>query len=92
MMSHHVSVYVHLQTGQTGGMFRKRLTLHRQHIKNLNYAILGVSKHIADCARNIKPPFSASPILQLSPRSTRQHRERTEERIITLLQPQLNKQ
>ena len=62
MMSHHVSVYVHLQTGQTGGMFRKRLTLHRQHIKNLNYAILGVSKHIADCARNIKQ----APFLSLS--------------------------
>ena len=59
--------------GQTGGMFRKRLTLHRQHINNLNYAILGVSRHIANCAKNIKPPFSASPIVQyyrLAPHGT----------------------
>lgn len=76
--------------GQTGGMFRKRLTLHRQHINNLNYAILGVSKHIASCAKGVKPPFLASPILQLPPRSTRTHREQTEKRIIAMLRPQLN--
>ena len=77
--------------GQTGGMFRKRLTLHRQHINNLHYAILDVSKHIATCAKNRNPPFLASPILKLPARSTKEHRERKERAIIAMLRPQLNK-
>ena len=77
--------------GQTGGMFRKRLTLHRQHINNPQYAILEVSRHIATCAKSLKPPFSASPILKLSPRCTREHREEREKGLISFLKPQLNK-
>jgi hypothetical protein len=77
--------------GQTGGMFRKRLTLHRQHIANPRYAILEVSKHIANCAKDIVPPFSASPILKLSPHCSRRHRENKENAIISMLSPQLNR-
>lgn len=40
-------------------MFRKRLILHRQHISHLNFAIFGVIKKIATCAKNQNPPFSA---------------------------------
>ena len=81
----------HFYIGQTGGMIRKRLTLHRQHINNPNYAILEVSKHIATCAGNQNLPFLASPILKLSARSTREHRERKERNIISFLKPKFNK-
>ena len=76
--------------GQTGGMFRTRMTLHRQHINHPHYAMLNVSRHIASCARGVIPKFSASPIMQLSPRCTRYHREKQEQWVISLLQPKLN--
>ena len=77
--------------GQTDGMFRKRLTLYRQHINNPNYAILEVSKHIAVCARNQNLPFLASPILKVSVCSIREHRERKERNIISFLKTKFNK-
>ena len=81
----------HFYIGQTGGMFRKRLTLHRQHINRPQYAILDVSKHITICANNISPQFLAAPILQMPPHCTRGHRERKEQHLISFLKPQLNK-
>ena len=50
--------------GQTGGLFRQRLTLHRQHINEPQYAILDVSRHIAQCSAGRPVKFAASPILQ----------------------------
>ena len=76
--------------GQTGGMFRNRLTLHRQHIAQPRYAILNVSRHIASCANNLRKKFLASPIIQLSPHLNKNDRELKEKKIIDMLNPRLN--
>ena len=76
--------------GQTGDMFRKRLTLHRQHIYQPQYAILNVSKHITRCCMNRELKFKASPILSLPPWYNKGQRERKEKDLISLLRPELN--
>jgi len=76
--------------GQTGNMFRNRLTLHRQHIAQPCYAILNVSKHIASCTKNVQTKFQASPIIQLSPHSNKNDRELKEKQLIEMLHPRLN--
>ena len=65
--------------GQTGGLFRQWLTLHRQHINQPQYAILDVSRHIAQSSAGRPVKFAASPILQLSARAGRRHSERKEQ-------------
>ena len=76
--------------GQTGDMFCRRLTLHRQHINKPEYAILHVSKHISRCCMNSNKKFEASPILSLPPWYNKLQRERKENDLISLLRPELN--
>ena len=77
--------------GQTGGMFRTRITIHRQHILHPHYAILNVSKHIASCASEHEVKFMAAPIYQLPPQCSKYHREKKDEFFISMLKPPLNK-
>ena len=64
--------------------------LHRQHIYQLNYAILRVSTHIASRCAGKTTKFAASPIMQISTRSrlNRLHRERKEKEVISLSRPE----
>ena len=43
-------------------MLRRRVTLHRQHIKTPQYRILGVNRHTAECGRG---NFSVTPFYVL---------------------------
>ena len=76
--------------GQTGDIFRNRLTIHRQQIDHEEYTILNMSKHIARCARNLTSKFEAAPIYLFNANASRIEREKKEADFISLLKPQLN--
>ena len=76
--------------GQTGDIFRNRLTVHRQQMFRPEYRILGMSKHIASCGSSLSKKFEAAPLYQMSPSKTKVDREAMERRIIELLKPALN--
>lgn len=73
--------------GQTGDMFRNRMTVHRQQITHKKYAILNVSRHISMCAAN---RFEAAPIYKLCPSASKFQREKKEQEFISMLRPKLN--
>ena len=73
--------------GQTGDVFRHRLTVHRQQINDSRYCVLCVSKHITSCGGG---HFSDIPFFQLSPDANRLDRESKEAMFINLFHPCLN--
>ena len=78
--------------GQTGDVFRTRITVHRQQISSEAYRVLAVSRHIAQCARGpLNINFEAAPIYQMHPSASRMDRELKEQHFISMLCPPLNK-
>ena len=75
--------------GQTGGPLQKRMTVHRQHVRDRRYRILPVSKHISECAANLDPPFKVFPFYKVINMSEIE-RETKEQYFITKLRPKLN--
>jgi hypothetical protein len=71
--------------GQTSLVFRKRITLHRQHINHPNYSILSVSNHIRMCGGK----FSVLPIYFVDSACS-YVLEKMENYFITYLKPTLN--
>ena len=51
--------------GETGDSLRHRMTVHRQQIRDPTTRMLGVSKHIAECAKDIKPNFTVFPFYKV---------------------------
>ena len=83
--SHCKEIYI----GQTGGPLQKRMTVHRQHVRDIRYRILPVSKHIAECAAGIDPPFKVFPFYKTID-MTDIERESKEQFFISKLKPKLN--
>ena len=44
--------------GETGDVLRKRVTVHKQQIRDPRTRMLGVSKHIGKCAVELTPQFT----------------------------------
>ena len=76
--------------GETGGILRNRMTLHRQHIREKKYQILNVSKHISICAKGISPEFHVVPFYKLKTDNENQ-RKIKEKHFIDIFQPELNR-
>lgn len=76
--------------GQSGDLCRSRVRVHRQHINTISPLSLHVSRHIAECAKNIYPQFKILPIYKMRTESL-QERLEMEKRFITMLKPSLNR-
>ena len=72
--------------GETGGMLKDRMTLHRQHINNAQYRTLGVSKHISLCGSG---KYTVTPFYRLY-NSNDDSRRQKESDFIKLFKPTLN--
>ena len=68
----------HNYIGETGDVLRNRATVHKQQIRDLHTRILGVSKHIDECAAGLTPQFTIFPFYKiLSPSEVmRKNKER----------------
>ena len=68
----------HNYTGETGDVLRNRVTVHKQQIKDPHTRMLGVSKHIDECAAGLTPQFTIFPFYKiLSPSEViRKNKER----------------
>ena len=50
----------HNYIGETGDVLRNRVTVHKQQIRDPHTRMLGVSKHIDECAAGLTPQFTIS--------------------------------
>ena len=75
--------------GETGDFLRKRVTVHRQHIRDKNVRILFVSEHIDQCASSKTPAFKIFPLLKIHSDNPTLRKEK-EQYFIRLFRPQLN--
>ena len=51
--------------GETGDVLRNRVTVHKQQIRDPSTRMLGVSKHIDECAVGLTPQFSIFPFYKI---------------------------
>ena len=56
----------HNYIGETGDVLRNRVTVHKQQIRDPHIRMLGVSKHIDECAVGLTPQFTIFQVLQES--------------------------
>ena len=75
--------------GLTTNYLCSRITLHRQHVNNPSSAPLNVSKHIAQCARELDLKFSVFPFYHVQNHCLTTLR-RMESHFIHTLKPRLN--
>lgn len=73
--------------GETNDL-RKRMTVHRQHIRDPRVRILKVSEHIDSCCRK-EPKFNVFPIFKMNSDSVAERRLK-ERQLIQLIKPKLN--
>ena len=68
----------HSYIGETGDVLTKRVTVHKQQIREQYMRMLGVSKHIDECAVGLTPQFTIFPFYKIfSPfESMRKNKER----------------
>ena len=68
----------HNYIGETGDVLRNRVTVHKQQIRDPHTRMLGVSKHIDECAAGLTPQFTIFPFYKiLSPsEGMRKNKER----------------
>ena len=74
--------------GETTNL-RNRVTLHNQHIRHPNLAILPVSRHITKCAANKDIKFNIMPIYKMQGNDTNKRKSK-ESTLINILKPELN--
>lgn len=75
--------------GQTNNL-RKRVTVHRQHIRQREYAMIPLSGHIRSCAQDKKPLFYIFPFYKFFHEPTESERIIKEKRFIDIFKPKLN--
>ena len=75
--------------GETGEFLRKRMTVHRQQIRDSNTRMLFVSEHIDTCAREKNPAFTVFPMLKLLTSNAVLRKEK-EHSFIKIFKPPLN--
>jgi hypothetical protein len=66
------------------------VTVHRQQIREPKYQCTFASEHIRNCAANIHPNFSISPIYKFYKATTEKERKTKEKRSIEKYEPSLN--
>lgn len=76
--------------GQTSLTIRKRMTIHRQQIRDPTTRMIPLSGHIDTCAANLIPNFLVFPLYQFSTETTQQQRENKEQLFIQKYRPILN--
>ena len=72
--------------GQTNEL-RKRVTVHKQHIRDRNVGKLKISRHIEICAGDKDPPFKICP---LKTKNGTKERELLESHLIQKFSPKFN--
>jgi hypothetical protein len=75
--------------GQTSGPLRARIRVHKQHINQPQYRKIAVSKHIAECAGDMDPPFKVFPFYKVM-NSDKSFRDVKEQTFIKIFKPLLN--
>ena len=60
----------HNYIGETGDVLRNRVTVHKQQIRDPHTRMLGVSKHIDECAAGLTPQFTIFPFYKILSIST----------------------
>ena len=75
--------------GQTSDL-RKRVTVHRQQIRQSEYSMIPLSGHIRTCAINKNPIFFICPIYRFFKETTENERIIKEKRFINIFKPMLN--
>jgi len=55
----------HNYIGETGDVLRNRMTVHKQPIRDPHTRMLGVSKHIDECAAGLPPQFTIYPFYKI---------------------------
>ena len=76
--------------GETGGLLRRRVTVHNQQIRDPRTRMLKVSEHIDICANTLTPKYHIFPFYKMYSEST--SLRRTKERyFINTLKPKLNR-
>ena len=81
----------HNYIGQTGMSLRKRMTVHRQQIRDPTTRQIALSEHLDVCARNKNPQFTIFPLYQCADKFTEQERINKETLFIQKYNPELNK-
>ena len=76
--------------GQTGSTIRRRMTVHRQQIRDPSTRQIPLSEHIDLCGGQVKPNFYVFPIYQFHDNATVQERENKESFFIQKYRPKLN--
>ena len=67
----------HNYIGKTGDVLRNRVTAHEQQIRDPHTRMLGVSKHIDECAAGLTPQFTIFPFYKiLSPSESMRKKKR----------------
>ena len=77
--------------GQTGNDLRKRMTVHRQQIKDPSTRKIPLSAHLSECAGNKDNYFTLFPFYKFPINATEQHRIIKEAEFIKKYKPKLNK-
>ena len=75
--------------GETGGLSRKRVTVHNQQIRDPRTRMLKVSEHIDTCANTLTQKYQIVPCYMMYSESTSLRRA-NERNFINTLKPNLN--
>ena len=75
--------------GETGDVLRNRVTVHKQQVRDPSTRMLGVSKHIDECAVGLTPQFSIFPFYKILS-SSENMRKNKEKLFISKYKPVLN--
>ena len=75
--------------GETGDVLRNRVTVHKQQIRDPSTRMLGVSKHIDECAVGLTSQFSIFPFYKILS-SSENMRKNKEKLFISKYKPVLN--
>ena len=79
----------HNYIGETSDILKNRVTVHKQQIRDPHTRMLGVSKHIDECAAGLTPQFTIFPIYNIL-NSSENMRKNKEKFFIMKYKPVLN--
>ena len=76
--------------GQTGNDLRKRMTVHKQQIRDPNTRMIPLSGHISTCAKHKEKLFSVFPFYKFKDNANELDRTVKESEFILKYKPKLN--
>ena len=77
--------------GETGNELRKRMTVHRQQIRDPTINMIPLSAHLRTYAKDEENYFTIFPFYKFADNTTEQERTVKESEFITKYRPKLNK-